>query len=43
MRKIILVTGGARGIGSETVKQLFHCGSNVIFTYNHSSEEAAHL
>lgn len=43
MRKIILVTGGARGIGSETVKQLFHCGSNVIFTYKHSSEEAAHL
>ena len=29
MRKIILVTGGARGIGSETVKQLFHCGSNI--------------
>ena len=40
MAKTILVTGGAGGIGSEVVKQLFYRGNNVIFTYNHSSEAA---
>jgi 3-oxoacyl-[acyl-carrier protein] reductase len=43
MKKTIFVTGGARGIGREVVKQLYDGGSNVFFTYNHSSEEAKML
>ncbi len=43
MKKTILVTGGARGIGGEVVKQLYDRGNNVFFTYNHSSEAARML
>ena len=43
MEKIAIITGSARGIGREIVKQLFHRGSNVIFTYKHSAKAAEML
>lgn len=38
--KVIVVTGGSRGIGAEIVKELAKDGYNVILNYN-KSEEAA--
>lgn len=34
--KVALVTGGARGIGAETCRQLAVAGANVIINYSHS-------
>ena len=36
--KVIVVTGGSRGIGAEIVKLLAKSGHNVILNYNKSDE-----
>ena len=38
--KIALVTGGSRGIGAETARQLAAAGATVVLTYNTSAERA---
>jgi 3-oxoacyl-[acyl-carrier protein] reductase len=38
--KIVLVTGGSRGIGKAIVRTAMQEGANVIFTYLNSTEEA---
>lgn len=40
MSKVILVTGGSRGIGADIVKTLASDGNTVILNYNKSEEEA---
>lgn len=40
MNKVIIVTGGSRGIGANIVRELASSGDNVILNYN-KSEEAA--
>lgn len=41
--KVIVVTGGSRGIGAEIVKLLAKCGHNVILNYNKSEECAKNV
>ncbi len=41
--KTVLITGGARGIGAEMVKQFSAAGYRVAFTYKESEGEAAML
>lgn len=36
--KIALVTGGARGIGAEIVKQFAKEGATIVFTYSKSKD-----
>lgn len=43
MKKVALVTGGAKGIGSAIVKRLINDGYKVAFTYNNSEEKAQTL
>jgi 3-oxoacyl-[acyl-carrier protein] reductase len=43
MKKVALVTGGAKGIGSAIVKRLICDGYKVAFTYNSSKEKALKL
>lgn len=43
MKKVALVTGGAKGIGSAIVKRLVNDGYTVAFTYNNSKEKAFEL
>ena len=43
MKKVALVTGGAKGIGSAIVKRLIIDGYKVAFTYNNSEEKALKL
>ena len=43
MKKVALVTGGAKGIGSAIVKRLINDGYKVAFTYNSSEEQATAL
>lgn len=38
--KTIIVTGGSRGIGEQTVKMCAHAGYNVCFTYTKSHDQA---
>lgn len=40
MNKVVIVTGGSRGIGANIVRELASSGDNVILNYN-KSEEAA--
>ena len=39
----VLVTGGSRGIGRETVLRFSHMGDRVAFTYKSSAESAKAL
>ena len=41
--KLCLVTGGTRGIGRATALALADAGANVIFSFQHSKEQAAEL
>lgn len=43
MKKIVLITGGSRGIGSACVKKFASEGWQVVFTYNKSEEKANKL
>ena len=43
MKKVALVTGGAKGIGSAIVKRLIKDGYKVAFTYNNSEDKAVSL
>ncbi len=43
MKKVAVVTGGAKGIGSAIVKKLVNDGYSVAFTYNNSEEKALAL
>ncbi|WP_100612965.1 SDR family NAD(P)-dependent oxidoreductase [Confluentibacter lentus] len=38
--KIVLVTGGSRGLGRDMVLNLAKKGNNIIFTYNSNKDEA---
>ena len=40
MSKVVLVTGGSRGIGANIVGALAKDGYNVILNYNNSENEA---
>ena len=40
MNKVVLVTGGSRGIGADVVKTLAKKGYNVVLNYNKSENEA---
>ena len=40
MSKVVLVTGGSRGIGANIVEALAKDGYNVILNYNNSENEA---
>jgi NAD(P)-dependent dehydrogenase (short-subunit alcohol dehydrogenase family) len=39
-KKIAIVSGGSRGIGRSTVKNLVKCGMDPIFTYRSHSRDA---
>lgn len=41
--KLCLVTGGTRGIGRATALALADAGANVLFSFQHSKEQAAEL
>lgn len=41
--KIILVTGGSRGIGAEIVKNIATINNNVILNYNNSQKDAENI
>ncbi|MDQ2865993.1 MAG: SDR family oxidoreductase [Candidatus Eremiobacteraeota bacterium] len=41
--RVVLLTGGSRGIGSATVRALHACGSSVLFTFANREDEAALL
>lgn len=43
IQKVVLVTGGSRGIGKTVVRKLVLKGYKVAFTYNKSEEEAQKL
>jgi len=41
--KVVIVTGGARGIGRACCEVFADLGADIVFTYNHSEKEAAGL
>lgn len=43
VNKVIVVTGGSRGIGAEIVKNLAKCGYTVILNYNKSEDCAKNV
>lgn len=43
MNRVVLVTGGSRGIGAEICKNFIAAGDNVILNYRNSYEEALKL
>ncbi len=40
MNKVVIVTGGSRGIGASIVQELVYSGYNVVLNYNRSENEA---
>ncbi len=40
MNKVVIVTGGSRGIGASIVKELANSGYTVVLNYNNSENEA---
>ena len=40
MNKVVIVTGGSKGIGENIVRELSKTGYNVILNYNKSEERA---
>ena len=43
MKKVVLITGGAKRIGASTARYLHEKGIDIIFTYSNSSIEANNL
>ena len=43
MNKIVLITGGAKGIGKGIVEELYKEGYNIVLNYNKSEEQAKQL
>ena len=43
MNKVIIVTGGSRGIGASTVKLLAKDDNKIILNYNKSEEAAKRI
>ena len=43
MRRIVLITGGSKGIGAECVRKFAHSDFDVVFTYFHSEQKAQDL
>ena len=43
MKKVVLITGGSRGIGAECVRKFASKNYNVVFTYKNSEEKAQKL
>jgi 3-oxoacyl-[acyl-carrier protein] reductase len=41
--KVVIITGGSRGIGKACVLAFAKAGANVVFTYNKSKDEAGKL
>lgn len=41
--KIVLVTGGSRGIGAACVKQFLECGATVYYTYRNKNKDNSYL
>ena len=41
--KVVIVTGGSRGIGASIVKTLARKGYNIILNYNKSEEAAKRI
>jgi 3-oxoacyl-[acyl-carrier protein] reductase len=41
--KVVLVTGGSRGVGAETVRLFAQAGARVVFSYKSTQETAAGL
>lgn len=41
--KVVLVTGGSRGIGKSTILEFASKGYNVVINYNNSKEDALKL
>ena len=41
--KVVVITGGSRGIGAECVRRFFQQGAKVVFTYNRSKSLAYKL
>ena len=41
--KVVLITGGARGLGRSVANEFSKLGANVIINYNKSEKEAEDL
>jgi len=42
-KKVVLITGGSRGIGAACVKYFCLAGASIAFTYNTNASAAARL
>ena len=41
--RVVMVTGGSRGIGRSIVLELAHHGAKVVFTYAHNQEASEEI